>query len=801
MLPEPLTSLVGDVQQDLERVYAEWCLEVEHPDLVAFVEHLLTWRLITPVQAQAVLDAAHPEGASAVVFSDAPPSESAEDPPTVRDEGFGPEPTFERPATPVDSGFAPPSDQRFDPAETPGVRHEEGSVEEFDLFDEADMATVHDSAWPGRPVESDEIEVLGAETGQGEALSDEFGPGTVPVAEDWADANPDEAAEALAPRPAPPPLDLGPETVEPARRADEPPPVVEEPAAPPEAPEPVAGVGAPPAPTGPEPLSPFTALPDDDEPIGDLETVIKKTPPIGELETFVRTTGPEQDLKSMVTAVPATPRADFDADTVQPAPESVPPPPRASEEAWGSPENEPADDTDTVTQAPPELVEDLIEGLLDEEEASADALALEEPSPDPTPKADSKATATSSLTPVDPLPSALAETRVPARRDDSTPQGGEKTLPAAAVHHLAEGASKAFSPVLTRLREEPRLRVAAVVVGALLVIGIVVAGWQVQAALQARAERDRQTFVRAVTVGAVQASILESAFVAGLGPLDATATLLTEAYENGVRWQSVVGRPPSEFRSASTLPSSGGAFDRSPAKTEGSQWIDVQVPAVIVPPVEQQNPRWGAVSRVFAQHLPPMLNDRAAVFAVWVGLEDGFYVTLPGRNVDDDFDPREHPVYRNARLAASSVDWHSNRYGLLTVARPLVSTDTSAFLGVAAVQFDEEWIVDHLLPRALGGVPDVGAVLLDEGAMVVAATDREGAKAINPGLWEAMAEADPARSSGYRIVRDDNGIDQLYVFHRLTTMGWTHVIYGPRWRLTKSRQPVVPGVGAPPEAD
>ncbi|MEO0602589.1 MAG: hypothetical protein AAF211_14190 [Myxococcota bacterium] len=160
MLPEPLTSLVGDLEQDLERVYAEWCLEVEHPDLVAFVEHLLAWQLITTDQARAVLQVAHPDEEDVEsVFSDAPPSESAEDQPTVRDEGFGPEPTFEAPAT--------PATPLVDVSGTTGVDHEAGTVEEFDLFDEADMATVHDSAWPGRPVESDEIDVLGAETAPG----------------------------------------------------------------------------------------------------------------------------------------------------------------------------------------------------------------------------------------------------------------------------------------------------------------------------------------------------------------------------------------------------------------------------------------------------------------------------------------------------------------------------------------------------------------------------------------------------------------------------------------------------------
>ncbi|MEN0066775.1 MAG: cache domain-containing protein, partial [Myxococcota bacterium] len=305
-------------------------------------------------------------------------------------------------------------------------------------------------------------------------------------------------------------------------------------------------------------------------------------------------------------------------------------------------------------------------------------------------------------------------------------------------------------------------------------------------------------FVKAVTVGALQASRLESALVAGIGPLDATATLVTEALENGPRWRPVKGRPPGEFRSENTLPETGFAVDRSPDKTQGPRWVDPMTPAVFSPEVELQNPRWGALSEVFQRHLPPMINDRGAVGAVWVGLEDGFYITLPGRGIDGDLDPRNDPVYRGARTAASSVDWTADSYGRLTVARPLVAPDAeSAFLGVVAVEFDAEWVIDHLLPRPLVGVPGVGSLLLDDGPMIVAATELEEAKAINPTLLEGMDEVDPETTSGYRIVRDGNGQELLYIHHRLTSMGWTHVIYGPLERLTATPEPVVPGVGAP----
>ncbi|MEM6930396.1 MAG: hypothetical protein AAF602_25895, partial [Myxococcota bacterium] len=174
----------------------------------------------------------------------------------------------------------------------------------------------------------------------------------------------------------------------------------------------------------------------------------------------------------------------------------------------------------------------------------------------------------------------------------------------------------------------------------------------------------------------------------------------------------------------------------------------------------------------------------------------GFYITLPGRGIDGDLDPRELPAYRSARVAATSVEWQANAYGRLGVARPLVSTENSALRGVGAIEFDADWVIGNLLPRPLSGDSNVGGVLLDRGATVVAATDLDEARALNPRLWEAMAEADPARSPGYRIERQADGTERLYVFHRLNAMDWTHVIYGPLWRLTKAREPVVPGVGA-----
>ncbi|MEO0605451.1 MAG: hypothetical protein AAF211_28730, partial [Myxococcota bacterium] len=175
-----------------------------------------------------------------------------------------------------------------------------------------------------------------------------------------------------------------------------------------------------------EPLSPFNAPPDDDEPIGDLETVIKKTPPIADLDTFVRTKEPDGDLPTMDTAVPATPRPDFDADTVQPAPEAEPP--RASEAAWGSAESE-ADDTDTVTHAPPDLVEDLLEAVLADEGPSGAHASIEEPHGSPAVALSAAPTSPAPEAPVEPaveplganaptpeLAPSLTETRVPAPR-------------------------------------------------------------------------------------------------------------------------------------------------------------------------------------------------------------------------------------------------------------------------------------------------------------------------------------------------------------------------------------------------
>ncbi|MEN0067587.1 MAG: hypothetical protein AAGA48_35980, partial [Myxococcota bacterium] len=428
MLPEPLTSIVEFVDQDLERVYAEWCLEVEHPDLAAFVEHLITWQLITVEQGREVLNAANPNEPNAAesVFSIAEPSESeADDPPTVKDDR-GPGRVFEDPTS-----------ASIDIAATPGVQHEEGSVEEFDLFDEADMATVHDSAWPGRPVESDEVDF---------PADDDSGSDGAAV---------EAAGEAESPPESEPVLD-GPGPV----------PVLD-------------------PPDGPEPLTPFNAPADDpEEGIGDLETVIKKTAPVdlGELETLVRKKGDDQDLKSMITVVPPTPKADFDADTVQPVPRLEET--RASPEAWGSGEGE-ADDTDTVTQAPPELAADLLEGILeDEPDDEADAATHVDD--------DESSEGLGELLSDESVPPALAETRVPARRGDDKIR--EDPAPAV-VASLTGEAARTLKPMINRLRNEPRLRTGALVAGGLLVFGIIGVAWQIDTWLTARAEQRRQSFV------------------------------------------------------------------------------------------------------------------------------------------------------------------------------------------------------------------------------------------------------------------------------------------------------------------
>lgn len=758
MLPEPLKLIVDDVEQDLERVYAEWCLEVQHPDLTAFVEHLLRWKLVSDEQARIALDAVHP--ADALV---------------VDDPGPGPVPSiaFEAP-TPLDTDelIEDPASVTVDVAATPGVMLDPEAVEEFDLFDEADMATVHDAAWPGRPVESDEVDMAEATSPQ-------------PVDE----------------RPIPPDDDAdeedAPAAIEPTVHDE-----------------------------GPQPLSPFTPDPDEEESISDLETVINRKDEgvsLGELETFVRGKGDESDLKSMITVVPAVPAADFDADTVQPADplegadpiqpiEAEPVPVRATHEAWGSSEAE-ADDTDTVTQAPPDLAADLLEGILDEDDPPTediDKADVDEPGE----------AVLDDLSDEVIVPS-LAETRVPASRadeDDDAASGplAETRVPAARSG-IAEELTRPVGPVdedelpaavptpgpvgsiVERLRNEPRMRVAALAGAALAVVLMLGLAWQIDQMLGAQAERQRQTFTRAVTVGATQATMLESAFVAGLGPLDATAAVLTEALENGPKWRRVVGRPPQEFRSENTLPEEGSAFDRSPAKRDGPRWVDLQMPAVVTPDTETQNPRWGIVSELFKRHLPPLLDDRPAVGAVWVGLEDGFFITLPGRGeIPDSFDPREDPVYRTGREAAT-VDWQVGPYGRLSATRAMVATSGSGRVhGVVGFDIDLEWVREHLLPRDWVGVPGVGGVLVDEGAMIVAATDLPNARALNPTLLEGMAEADVSGSPGYRI-EDGFRTPQLFIFHRLPTMGWTHIIYGPLERLTSTTEPIVPGVGAVPD--
>ena len=277
--------------------------------------------------------------------------------------------------------------------------------------------------------------------------------------------------------------------------------------------------------------------------------------------------------------------------------------------------------------------------------------------------------------------------------------------------------------------------------------------WWQHATAQAREQR----LTTVLTTAARQASLVEGQFLRLEGLLSVVSTAAGESLRTSADEEPRASTlyVSSVFRDAATAPQD--ADERSASERYGPGLVSARHPAFVLPVGTRADPRWEALADGARRHLPRVLlrshsEQRATVTEAlarqtildreipvmwaWVGLEDGLYLSYPGHGgYPDDLDPRALPAYLRAHDQQAPVwgpvESHpSGRGEVVTVSQALLD-DESVMLGAAGLDVSLDWLVDKvLLPKSLQGASGVAALLLDGDGNVIVTTGPQGCSSI-----------------------------------------------------------------------
>lgn len=285
-----------------------------------------------------------------------------------------------------------------------------------------------------------------------------------------------------------------------------------------------------------------------------------------------------------------------------------------------------------------------------------------------------------------------------------------------------------------------------------------------------RSDARMRQLVTTLTLSAAQANRIEGRLMGIQGLLSTTAALTSEALsaQPGARAQRVI--PASAF--AEDQPKPPGAELQGSDHPLGPGWVSPALPSFALLGVPQAAPGWPEVAGVLGRQLPGPLARQPAAEVLWVRLDAGLHVALPGHHARTD--PRSDPLYRNAHAHTQPI-WLRRPEGGAAVGRAIEAEGVS--IGVVGIELSGPWLTEALLPNKLQDDPDIHGLLLDPQAEPIAWTldARPGPSVLDPAVISSAQKG----GSGYVFGRSAEGVVQLYVYHHLDGPRWTHVIYGP----------------------
>ncbi|MBX2797418.1 MAG: cache domain-containing protein [Myxococcales bacterium] len=305
-------------------------------------------------------------------------------------------------------------------------------------------------------------------------------------------------------------------------------------------------------------------------------------------------------------------------------------------------------------------------------------------------------------------------------------------------------------------------------------LSMVISGAGVGAALWQRHASDVRTrqLVTVLTLSSAQANRVESGLVALHTPAVAAAALTAEAASSPTTWR-VRLRTPADFRADAPSPHPDATL-RPEGTPLGPGWVSPTVP--VLASGSEPKPSWRAATALATRHLPSVLDEHPAAEVVWVGLENGLYLALPGHSgLAEGYDPQTDSVYRAVRTRGRPV-WRRRPGGAITLGRPILAPGKGRrLIGVAGVDVSSGWLQDTLLPSTLRGTPDVYGMLLDGEASIVATSHPD----VTIPLHGTVADAARTGGSGYVFADEASRATRLHVYHHLAEIGWTYVMVGP----------------------
>ncbi|HHO49880.1 MAG TPA: hypothetical protein ENK18_03180, partial [Deltaproteobacteria bacterium] len=270
-----------------------------------------------------------------------------------------------------------------------------------------------------------------------------------------------------------------------------------------------------------------------------------------------------------------------------------------------------------------------------------------------------------------------------------------------------------------------------------------------------RSDTHTRQLVTSLTLSAAQASRLEGQLVELRGLLNTAMALTTEALtvQSARRTPRLV--PPSDFALDRPPPPGGQLQDAT--HPLGPGWVSPDLPSAALLGIEEPLPGWGEVVGALGRQLPAPLARQDAATLLWVGLDAGLSVALPGHHARTD--PRTDPLYQAAQASPRAV-WLRRPGGGAAIGHRI--EHEGARIGVVGIEISSLWLAESLLPSKLRNVPGLYGLLLDPRAEPIAWTTPEppGPSDLAPELITSVQKG----GSGYLFGESIAGT-HLYLYH------------------------------------